>query len=210
MKKILGIMVFLFIVGNINAFVLKKPVLAIGSNEELESKAYYKLYEIFKIKDVLLHNNEIYILENNDCCVYRFDMKGNFKGKFAGMGAGPKELYWPQRMEFVGDDLWVMDTRNARIQIYKSDGTHKKTLTYAELVMPSEIAIVDNSIFISSGKLYPRKRNLFIMNKQGEIKKRVNISYKLISKYMSLWHGAHIIALNNKQILLGYKYCRFS
>lgn len=190
----------------LSALELNGPILVIGPDEEKAEKSYYKVHDIFKVKDVLVWKDEIYILDRGTSYVHRFDMKGNSKGKIGGLGAGPSELYEPNSMSIVGNNLWVADFNNSRIQEF-CDFKYKRTLKLKNPAMPYNIAVSGENVLITSRSIYPWQKSLPVFDYSGILKKKVDLNFRLLkSKKIPLWYGAKIISLPDDRILIGYIY----
>ncbi len=208
-KRVFVVLILLFCCNVANSMTFDKLILTLGSDDEKIHKDNYKVCDIFKPKDAVIYNNYIYVLDGNDCFIYYFDMQGNFKGKFGGMGGGPKELYSPENMEMVGEDLWVTDFNNNRIQIYHNH-IHKRSIKFrdmSKLARPREIGELDGNIFISSVTISPKITGITVLNEKGVFKRRIMVSSMLFpNTRFTPWFTAKLQVLSNKQLLVGYKY----
>jgi tripartite motif-containing protein 71 len=67
---------------------------------------------------------ELYIVDRLNCRIQVTDMEGNFKRMFGRPGSSPGHLNDPKQLAFDPDgNLWVADSDNNRLQVFKPDGT---------------------------------------------------------------------------------------
>ncbi|XP_064396595.1 E3 ubiquitin-protein ligase TRIM71-like [Halichondria panicea] len=58
-----------------------------------------------------------------DCkhCVYKFNKRGDLLKRFGTSGSGPKEFYYPHGIAVAGDQLFVCDYNNHRVQVLTTE-----------------------------------------------------------------------------------------
>ncbi len=65
--------------------------------------------------------DNIYVSECNKHCVFKFNKKGNLLKNFGTMGSDPKELNWPRGLAVAGDQVFLCDQLNHRVQVLTTD-----------------------------------------------------------------------------------------
>jgi len=207
MRKLIALVLLsITITCYLGALKLKGPVLAIGPDEEkAEKNSYYKVHDIFKVKDILIHDEELYILDIANSCVFRFDMKGNLKGKVGSTGAGPSEFYEPNGMVFAGENLWVADFGNNRIQEFY-DFKYKRSIILSN-PRPYNIAAVGDNVVITSTSIRPFHEELQVFDFSGNKKMTRKLDTRYFKKnQVGLWHMIKLAVLPDGRLLLGYKF----
>jgi hypothetical protein len=196
MKKIC--LLFLLFGITVLAIDFSKPVLCLQSDYDKKG------FDFYKCKDVSLDNEgNIYLLDNGNSRILKYDAKGNFLLSIGEVGKGPANFYDPDSMELVGDSIWVTDTRNNVIKIIKNDKI-VEVFKINEMVLPRNICLVGNKIFISAGLHNPNDKSIAVFNKDMQLVKRISagISVKGIdNKVLSLWNRAKFCSSNDKKSL---------
>ena len=68
-------------------------------------------------------NETVYVSDDYDSLVYRYDSDGNYLGSWGTKGSGDGELDRPSGLAFDGEDnLYIVDSLNQRIQVFTKDG----------------------------------------------------------------------------------------
>ncbi len=61
--------------------------------------------------------DNIYVSDNSKHCVYKFNKRGDLLKRFGTYGSGPKELNYPRGIAVAGDQVFVCDRGNHRVQV---------------------------------------------------------------------------------------------
>jgi sugar lactone lactonase YvrE len=93
-------------------------------------------------------NGDIYVSDGyQNCCVHRFDAKGNLLQSWGTVGSGPGEFRLPHALRLAADGrVFIADRENDRIQIFSPDGEYLDE--WNDVVRPCGMA------FDAAGRLY--------------------------------------------------------
>ena len=92
--------------------------------------------------------NNIYILNNKDAKVKKFDKSGNYIGSFCNLGQGPGEATDPENMIILNDTIMVIDDEAARIIKFSTDGDYINQSKLATAQIPMSLTPVGENNFI--------------------------------------------------------------
>ncbi len=185
-----------FIYSNFN---FNKPSLIIGIDEDRASEKNYIYYDFFMVRNALIGpDNLIYALDFKANTIYKFDLKGNFVGKYARTGQGPGELNKATEFDFVGEELWVANARNGRIEVFDKTGKDS-SFRIEGMELPFSVASSGFFTIVMGGSF----GNINIMDKNkkvvGEMKVENPMKFK---RHKSLWSNG--VAKNlHKSLFLG-------
>ena len=64
-------------------------------------------------------NNRVYVVDKINSRVQMFDNTGNYLSSWGSDGKGPQQLHKPEDIAVnnQGEDIYITDTRNSRVQI---------------------------------------------------------------------------------------------
>ena len=65
--------------------------------------------------------DNIYVCDNGESCVYKFNKREDLLKRFGTRGIGPKELNWPRGIAVAGDQVFVCDQNNHRVQVLTTE-----------------------------------------------------------------------------------------
>ena len=65
--------------------------------------------------------DNIYVSDNSKHCVYKFNKRGDLLKRFGTYGSGPKELNYPRGIAVAGDQVFVCDRGNHRVQVFTTE-----------------------------------------------------------------------------------------
>ena len=110
--------------------------LAIDSSERLVVTNYHGDVVIMSKKGVRLHSiskskhgfenicgvavdkeDNIYVSDSGNHCIYKFNQRGKLQKKFGEEGSGPGEFLFPRGIAIAGNQVFVCDRYNHRIQV---------------------------------------------------------------------------------------------
>lgn len=83
---------------------------------------------------VVGQDNRLYIVQPQDRLVRVFSTDGDLVRTIGRRGKGPAEFEHPERLGWIGDTLWVSDSKLDRISLFRQDGSLIATLN---LVVPT-------------------------------------------------------------------------
>jgi len=99
-------------------------------------------------------NDNIFIVDQYNNVIKKYDTNGNFISKFGnGYGGGDGYFNYPLDIAIDGsDNIFVVDNNNYRIQKFDSSGTFLTKWTFASIVEPYGIAVdVSGNVFVADG-----------------------------------------------------------
>ncbi len=88
--------------------------------------------------------DNIYMSDWNKHCVYKFNKRGDLLKRFGRNGSGPKELDNPQGIAVAGDQVFVCDRLNNRVQVLTTELEPVKQIAGNEHFNRPEDVAVDN------------------------------------------------------------------
>ena len=97
-------------------------------------------------------NNSIWIADNGNNRVQKFDAMGNFLMSFGKKGHGPSDLYRPSGIAYYNNFLYVSDYGNKRIQKFDLDGNYQETIGANVLTSPRGLDIKDDLLIVANGR----------------------------------------------------------
>ncbi|HEX7051838.1 MAG TPA: hypothetical protein VF188_16650 [Longimicrobiales bacterium] len=72
--------------------------------------------------DIAIADGRVWIVDYGAARIYRYAPDGRYEGTFGKSGRGPGELQGPTAIGAVGDTIWVLNTGNARIDYFDTNG----------------------------------------------------------------------------------------
>ncbi len=116
--------------------------------------------------------NNIYIVDKKENCVYSFNEKGEFIEKIGRPGQGPGEFKRPNSIYIDSEDnIYVLDSGNRRIE--KFDSHHKYIRSVKIIEFPSgyhqKMSLDKDGNFIISGHYINQKKVLARFSPRGEL-----------------------------------------
>lgn len=112
-----------------------------------------------------LTNDWIFVLENAQCYILRYDLTGKFVNKINRKGQGPEEYLFTGGLLVNKDAIFISDRR--KIQVYDFDGKHLKTI-----VPPKEQCgqfCIDSKGRIVQARRYIADSRLMVYDKEGNL-----------------------------------------
>lgn len=96
-------------------------------------------------------NGNIYIAQNNDCIIRKFDAKGNFLCQIGHKGQGPGEFLGISNMKIHHDNiLYVLDSQNKRLSKFSLNGKFLNSIALKSTASMAGIEIDDSgNIYLS-------------------------------------------------------------
>lgn len=132
-----------------------------------------------------LTDKYIFICDNKEHNVKRFDHFGNYKGSFGRPGQGPGDFKNPFIIESYKNDIYITDQGSLRIQIFNQDGELKKVWNLTMYAMG--LGIAEDKIMILSPNykfFYNEDTPLFIiLDINGRIIKNIAGYFSRSSQY---------------------------
>ncbi|NIM18128.1 MAG: 6-bladed beta-propeller [Candidatus Aminicenantes bacterium] len=113
----------------------------------------FKKVPLKRVKKIDLHDNKIFILDNQRNEIYVIDKKGKYLYKIGRRGQGPGEIVYGQDFHISGGRIYVLNSMPKKVEVFDIKGEPIRSIKLEEgagLLKPESI-IVDNNrdIFIS-------------------------------------------------------------
>jgi len=205
MKRSLSLLFTLFLLipaGTTGDGILaEEPSLLLGEDGSEDHALFYKPADI-----LISPEDELYVLDSGNGRIQVFGLDGTFHRSIGTFGQGPGELYEPSTFTFVGNALWVVDYRNARIQVFEN-GEYVTAHRPLRPTVPAKIAVVGDTIFIGDHSLHDKKGGLVMLNRQGRDIGDVTFG---LSPYKGagdiLWNIAELIPLPTGELMVGFRF----
>ena len=134
LRKILIIVLSIFV---LNTYDIK------GQSTEIIEKKLTLDIEVSELSDgsflsrattLIFKNNKLYMSESNRAQIIIFDKDLNFKNTVARHGKGPNEFIYLGDFSINGDTIIAKDTGGQRIQIFKDNGKHLKSVNLQDII----------------------------------------------------------------------------
>lgn len=77
-------------------------------------------------------DGRVYVSQPQEGIVRVYDARGRFLRKIGRSGEGPGEFERPSRLGWRGDTLWVGDSPQARISLFRQDGSYVRSITFTQ------------------------------------------------------------------------------
>ncbi|XP_071958233.1 uncharacterized protein [Antedon mediterranea] len=109
----------------------------------------------------LTRNDEIVVVDYEQCCICIFGIDGEFKRKVGSEGRGDGQFRRPYFVAINSKDEWIVgDSGNRRLQIFDGSGTFLRSVPVQHLVRGVVVDSADN-IFLSVIDDSPREKDDF-------------------------------------------------
>ncbi len=133
------------------------------------------------VADVAVDNGFLYLLNNKDQTVEKYELATKKKVKsFGGYGSDPGKLYYPYDLTVRDGQIYVADSMNNRINIYDPEGELVRTLPKKNEETGEGALFVPRGLaFDKAGRLYTVEgmaHRVSIMNTEGETVTRITRS----------------------------------
>lgn len=69
-------------------------------------------------------DGNLFVLDDQDCCIKKFDRNGNFLLKFGRQGQGPGEFQYPMRLGIGGENRLIVQCMDWTFQIFDLNGQY--------------------------------------------------------------------------------------
>ncbi len=132
--------------------------------------------ELYMWADVAVDpEGNIYVTDNMDCSIKKFDKNGKFLKKTGEKGEGPGEFMAPREIAYYNGYLYVTDQYKSYIQVFDQDLHYKKSIPVKEPVR--EMEVFQGRIIVSSGS--PRAPIIFDVDEKGEKGKFIKLDVEI-------------------------------
>ncbi len=172
MRKLFLFFLGLFILGSdFFSFCLPPDQITRYSAKEVEPKglteeqAYFFRPTAFVFKE-----RELFVLESSDAKVKVFSEFGVFKHSFGRKGTGPAEFDTPTGLDILGDNLYITDAGNRRIQILNKKGKYLSGFNVS--FFPKKIQAIEEEIIVVShlpSGFKGKEKMIHCFNSEGEL-----------------------------------------
>lgn len=148
--------------------ILLEEVLSIGS---LEDDTLFQWVGVISDSD-----SYIYVTDNMDYSLKKFDDQGNFIKKTGRKGQGPGEFLAPRYLGISNEFLYVTDQFKSEIQVFDKNLNYSRSLPISMSVSDLKV-LSDDNIAVSTISMAKTGR-IFIFNSKGKIKRELLYSDK--------------------------------
>ncbi len=122
---------------------------------------------VLQVTDINLYNGKIYVLSYGLNRFFIYDLKGNLITSFGRKGQGPGEFMGAYKFFLDRDEIFVVDIRGRRIQVFDHSGKFKRTIRLKMFSLPNVIVIKKNVFYMMSQMLKSREKQIIIYRKNG-------------------------------------------
>ena len=153
-------------------------------------------------------SEHIYVCDATRHMVIMLDKQGRVLATFGkrGGGAAPGEFRFPTEVVARGDELLVLDSGNARIQILDLRGHFRKEITVFDVVHSTGLAVdKDRKIYVSD----PELNRLQVLNHDGQLLYTVGQTGSGVAEFneiSGIWfdsgHCLYVVDRKNKRVQL--------
>jgi len=154
--------------GNNVQKIFLEEVLSIGS---LEDDALFQWVGV--ISD---SSGYIYVTDNMDYSLKKFDDKGNLIKKTGRKGQGPGEFLAPRYLGISSELLYVTDQFKPGIQVFDKDLNYSSSISVSMPVY--DLKVLDDDEIAVATVSTAKAGRIFIFNSKGKIKRELKYSYK--------------------------------
>lgn len=152
--------------GNDVQKILLEEVLSIGS---LEDDALFQWVGIISDSE-----GYIYVTDNMDYSLKKFDVEGNLIKKTGRKGQGPGEFLAPRYLGISSDLLYVTDQFKPGIQVFDKDLIYIRSISVSMPVY--DLKVLDDDEIAVATVSTAKAGRIFIFNSKGEIKREFKYS----------------------------------
>jgi hypothetical protein len=141
----------------------KTGLITLKASSDFGVKSDWKSLFFDPYKELTISGDgSIFVSNNRDHNIYKFDKNGNFIKKFGQMGEGPGDLYHPGHMSILDNKYLVVGeyAENRRISIFDLEGNFFKLLKVRGSVY-RPTSLKNNKIAYLSDKLEPKDDSTF-------------------------------------------------
>lgn len=94
-------------------------------------------------------DKNVYVVNSKKNTISVFDLEGKFQYPIGKAGENEGELQFPVDVELYGNQLYIADLGNNRIQVFTKEGQFLDLFPRERNIKPAAIAIADDKIYIS-------------------------------------------------------------
>lgn len=198
MKKIGKISFFLFLLNChssilfADAISLPKPFLILGNDNSFgksrSEELFYKALDIAQDLD-----GNWYILDSGNGRVQCFSANGKYRKSIGDLGQGPGELFRPNSLSFINNELWVADSGNNRISILKNF-KFEKIIKLLNVPSPFFCIPSGENVFVGSSSLrQPGTKSIILMDKNGNQLKAIDVAIHVNQIGDQFWNCIQLV-----------------
>ncbi len=107
--------------------------------------------------------DNIYVCDSKKCCLYKFNKRGDLLKRFGTIGNGQKELNFPRGIAVAGDQVFVCNQNNHRVQVLTTElepvkqigskGTGNEGTGNGHFNYPEDVAVDNEQMMYCSNHL---------------------------------------------------------
>ena len=132
--------------------------------------------------DVEVYNNSLFVSDNGNDRIQKFDLQGNFIASFGGTGSGATQLDYPGQIAINSTTVMVADYTNHRIQMYDHNGAHIGSFGSNVLVSPWGIATDNKHIYVSDYLPF----NIKMFDMSGNLVKNITMKMSVYPYFLGV------------------------
>ncbi|WP_288779921.1 BF3164 family lipoprotein [uncultured Alistipes sp.] len=110
-----------------------------------------------QIQKIVFANNQYYILNSSQICIYIFNAQGKFVTKLEKLGRGPGEYLSLTSFAVIGQDIWIFDNTGSKIMRYDANLMNTESIPLQSTIL--EIESLADNLLLSSNFIGYNKRN---------------------------------------------------
>lgn len=130
-------------------------------------------YFFGRVGTVLFNESDIYVSDRKQDVLYRFDKNGVFLNTIGKCGNGPGE-FASMSSFFLGEkSIFINDIKSRRIHEYAFNGDYLNTISFSFNLIYNYIRELPNGNFLCHTVEGTNLHGVWIMDKQGKLKKRI-------------------------------------
>lgn len=176
-----------------------------GKAEKLLSIKSDDINGLYKVRDIALMDNRVYLLDSGNGRVVIFSDKGKMLGSFADIGEEAGKLYRPSTMCFTNSgELWIADTDNGRISVFRNK-KFMRTVQVGKIDSPSDLIQLGNYFIVSNTTLKKSSKLIAVLDSKGKHCKYIKGEISVSPGVDNFWNDSALVKLSDKDFIIGFR-----